>query len=212
MYETPGEPTCPVKMFEKYISHLNPMCNRLWQRARDTYSDDDSIWYQNRPIGKSTLSNFMATICKLCNISTRYTNHCLRVSTINLLKSNFSDSDIMCISGHKSVESLKLYERTTEDEKEKMSDCITNSIINKNDYDTSEKYCRANSSISPVNDIHVDLREFDEFDLLLNSKEVQDTLDAIESCSSTAPKQPVQLQQQPNQHIYNFYGPVIIKQ
>ena len=95
-----------------------------------------------------------------------------------------------------------------------MSDCITNSIINKNDYDTSEKYCRANSSISPVNDIclHVDLREFDEFDLLLNSKEVQDTLDAIESCSSTAPKQPVQLQQQPNQHIYNFYGPVIIKQ
>lgn len=61
MYETPGEPICPVQLYEKYISHLNPMCSRLWQRTRDSYSDEDLVWYQNRPIGKGVTSKFMVT-------------------------------------------------------------------------------------------------------------------------------------------------------
>ena len=119
----------------------------------------------------------------------------------------------MCISGHKSVESLKLYERTTEDEKEQMSDCIKNSIFKKHDLkdsDISEGCCQPSSSISPAD--KNDFNEFDDFDLFLSSKEVQDSLDAIQTAASI--KQPIQPQQpqQPNQHIYNFYGPVIIKQ
>lgn len=121
MYEEIGNPLCPVAIYEKYISHLNPNCARLFQRAKDSFTIDEPIWYQNRPIGKNMIAKFMETACRICKVTTHYTNHCLRVTSVNMMKGHFSDKDIMSISGHTAVSSLKLYERTTEQDKENIS-------------------------------------------------------------------------------------------
>lgn len=131
MFEISGSERCPIVLYEKMIQKLHPECNRLWQRAKDSFNDDEATWYQNRPLGVHMISKFMANICNLCNITIPYTNHCLRVSAINIMKNNFSDADIMSITGHKSINSLKLYERTTEKDKEDISDCISSKLVSK---------------------------------------------------------------------------------
>ena len=167
---------CPVKLFEKYINKLNPKCGRLWQRPKDCFCENDSIWYQNRPIGKSVISTFMSRICQICDIETKYTNHCLRVTCINMLKANFSDADVMSISGHKSLTSLKIYERTTEKEKEDISDFIS-SAINKDILSTIQAPSSSHEiNLSSHDDINflnnIDFSSLEDFDLsCLDSKE-----------------------------------------
>ena len=51
----------------------------------------------------------------------KYTNHDIRVTGCSILaRCQFSDKQIMAISGHKSVESLKIYKKVSADEKFKM--------------------------------------------------------------------------------------------
>ena len=52
MYAQPGEVTCPVKSYEKYISKLHPGIQDLWQRIRDSYNENDDRWYVKSPLGE----------------------------------------------------------------------------------------------------------------------------------------------------------------
>ncbi|XP_021338996.1 uncharacterized protein LOC110440331 [Mizuhopecten yessoensis] len=104
MPEEPGSPYCPVKSFEKYLSKSNPKNDRLWQFPLDSYCDEDYVWYANRPIGKDTLSKCMSNMSQKCKLSQQYTNHCIRATAATILtQSNFTASQIMAITGHKSV-------------------------------------------------------------------------------------------------------------
>ena len=59
-----------------------------------------------------------------------YTNHSLRVSGItNLTHNNFSNKQIMSISGHKSVESLAIYQKVNANEKLKMGLTLGYSLL-----------------------------------------------------------------------------------
>ena len=49
MYEEPGSSLCPVAIFCKYVSHLNP-CERLFQRPKYSFYPNEMCWYQNRQI------------------------------------------------------------------------------------------------------------------------------------------------------------------
>ena len=65
MPEIPGCDTCPVASFLKYMSKLNPSCNRLWQRPRDTFDDSDAKWHVNCPVGAKTISKFITNLSLL---------------------------------------------------------------------------------------------------------------------------------------------------
>ena len=47
VYERAGNPDCPKKSFEQYISKLNPRDNCLWQRPHDSFDPEDTVWYAN---------------------------------------------------------------------------------------------------------------------------------------------------------------------
>ena len=67
----------------------------------------------------------MGKLCKKAELSQHYTNHCIRVSGVaNLKRGNFTSKQVMSVSGHKSVESLAIYERVHEDEKLMMGLCL----------------------------------------------------------------------------------------
>ena len=74
---------CPVKSFIKYKKQLNPKCSRLFQRP----GKGDTKWYENAPIGHNKIANMMPTISDSAGLSTRYTNHSLRATSVHILDS-----------------------------------------------------------------------------------------------------------------------------
>ena len=112
-------PLCPVKSFYLYTEKLHPDNNSLWQRPAKNFPKDESKpWFEKTTVGHNTHEKFMSTISTKANLSKRYTNHCIRVTGItNLTRANFNVKQIMAVSGHKSVESLALYQRVQSNEK-----------------------------------------------------------------------------------------------
>jgi hypothetical protein len=137
LMETGGS-DCPVSLYELYVSKLHPKNNFLWQKVKDTYLEDDAVWFTNRKLGVNTISTFLPTISSYLKLSQKYTNHCLRATGITILgRKNFQDTEIACFSGHKSISSLSLYKRTAETVKERMSSALHESFSNQSYLPTS---------------------------------------------------------------------------
>ncbi|VDI71655.1 Hypothetical predicted protein [Mytilus galloprovincialis] len=129
MPENSGSEYCPVSSFEKYVNKLNPECDKLWQRPKDQFWEEDPSWYYNIPVGEKTLGNFMSYLSKKCNLSEIYTNHSIRATGATVLaKNSYCNAQIMAVTGHKSVASLSLYQRVDNDDKIRMGQTLTESI------------------------------------------------------------------------------------
>ena len=110
LYEVPNHPLCPVKSFETYISHLNPEENSLWQRPKS--GTQSTIWFNKVPMSEKSIGNLMAEMSKKYELSKRYTNHCVRVTSLQLLDDEeIPGRHIIRISGHKSESTIKTYAR-----------------------------------------------------------------------------------------------------
>ena len=135
MPENKEDSLCPVKSFRKYLDHLHPENEYLWQRPLDKINvKSPNIWYGRQHIGKNPLSNFMTDISKECKLTKIYTNHSIRVTGITVLtRMNFSNSEIMSITGHKSVQSLTRYQRTQDREKISMRNVMHQSLTKEED-------------------------------------------------------------------------------
>ena len=122
---------CPVMSFTTYMSALNPNCDKLWQQPRFTkFKWDEKVWYG--PTCQNNIDQFIMKLCDKMGIKDRnYTNHSLRVSGItNFTRNNFSNKQIMSISGHKSMESLAIYQKVNQNEKIRMGLTLGYSLLN----------------------------------------------------------------------------------
>lgn len=120
---------CPVRSFENYIAHLNPKCKRLWPRPKSR-EPNSVVWFKNRPVGHGPIDSFMSDLSALCNLSQRYTNHCIRVTGVTTLRrGHFNEKQVMSVTGHRSVQSLAIYQRVRSNEKIRMGMCLTFSLF-----------------------------------------------------------------------------------
>ena len=111
MPEICGDPTCLVESFREYLSHLNPYSENLWQPL--IQSPKTSVWYTASTVGDHTISDFMKSLSDKANLSRIYTNHDIWVTGLSILGTcNFTDKQIMSVSSHKSLESLKIYKKS----------------------------------------------------------------------------------------------------
>ena len=119
---------CPVWSFVKYIKRLNPKCSNLFQQARQC--PKDGVYYNNIPLGHNKLGQFMSEISKKAGLTTIYTNHSCRATTVHVLDSaQIPSRHIMSVTGHKSESSLKTYSgKTDEKTKQIMSEMIGDKI------------------------------------------------------------------------------------
>lgn len=110
---------CPVRSFENYLGYLNPKLDRLWQQPLKRFTTGrDRIWYKAQPLGHTPLERFMSKLSLKLDLSDYYTNHCIHVTgTTNLFRAHFTPKQIMSVTGHKSLQSLGIYQRVKEDEK-----------------------------------------------------------------------------------------------
>ena len=135
MPQNKDDPLCPVSSYIKYHSHLNPENDFLWQtELKKVNMESDTVWYSKAKIGKNPLGKFMSEVSKKCDLSKVYTNHCIRVTGASILtRLKFSASEIMSVTGHKSVQSLAIYQKTDEKRKVEMGNVLGQAMQRKDD-------------------------------------------------------------------------------
>ena len=133
MPEIKNSKMCPVLSYTTYISALSPESDKLFQQPKyKEFKANKKVWYGPGPVGQNTLDSFITKICENMNMKDKgYTNHSLRVSAItNLTRNNFSNKQIMAISGHKSIESLAIYQKVNTKEKLEMILTLGYTLLN----------------------------------------------------------------------------------
>ena len=71
-------------------------------------------WFKATPVGKNTLANMMKRMCEKAGISGGYTNHSLRAyGATTLFHAQVPEKLIQQRTGHRSLEALRQYERTS---------------------------------------------------------------------------------------------------
>lgn len=98
----------PPEAFEKDTFYVKP---------RSVIADSEYVWFTAYPIGKNTLSNFVKDMCKEAETNGKKTNHSLRATRVsNLFQAGVPEKLIQQRSGHRSLEGLRQYQRTTLDQ------------------------------------------------------------------------------------------------
>lgn len=124
---------CPVRSYENYIGHLHPEIDALWQQPlqRKPKNEEDNIWFKKENLGHNPLDSFMGKLSDKVGLSMHYTNHCIRVTgATNLSRKHYTPKQIMSVTGHKSINSLAIYQRVKEDEKLMMGMSLTYCLLN----------------------------------------------------------------------------------
>jgi hypothetical protein len=134
MYSTTND--CPVKAFKKYLKCLPEVTkdNVLFPQITKTGNVSSSV-----VMGKDKLGNFMSSLSRKLSLSKNYTNHCLRVTGINLLhQAGFCNADICAVSGHKNERSLHRYIRVNEKSLKRASWTLSSSATGKEEKSSLE--------------------------------------------------------------------------
>lgn len=121
MYAFPqDESCCPVIAFKLYLKKLDE-CNseHLFPKPCRNFSTGlaERVWYVSKQTtGTNTISTLMARLSNKLSLSKRYTNHCIRVTHITILKENgFNNTEIAANTGHKNPGSIERYSRKRRD-------------------------------------------------------------------------------------------------
>lgn len=64
LLETRSVPLAAVASFEKYLHHLNPENELLFQRPKKKVFSDSNVWYDNMVVGERSLGEMMKQISK----------------------------------------------------------------------------------------------------------------------------------------------------
>jgi hypothetical protein len=109
----------------KYIRKFNPLCSKLFQQPKPT--PKDGVYYNNSAVGHSKLGTYTLEISKKAGLSTIYTNHSCRATTVHLLDAaQIPSRHIMTVTGHNAENSLQTYSgKTTEGTQNLMSEIIS---------------------------------------------------------------------------------------
>ena len=86
---------CPVTTYLTYFISLSRDCEYLWQQPKFRVFPSDPkvrIYYGPIRLGQNPIDTFVSTIAKKNGLEEeKYTNHCLRVTEINILTPYFKN-------------------------------------------------------------------------------------------------------------------------
>ncbi|GAB1605052.1 uncharacterized protein LOC115220336 isoform X2 [Argonauta hians] len=87
MKERVGFANCPVKMFLKYVSKLDPHYPRFFCHQKLNVDPlYHTVWYTKQPMGEKRMAEFMKAISSDAGLSKVYTNHCLRSTLLYFME------------------------------------------------------------------------------------------------------------------------------
>lgn len=129
MMENKTDPLCPIVSYKKYMQHLNPCNDYLWQTPLQKVDElSAKVWYSKAHMGKNPLSKFMSDLSKNCHLSQIYHNHSIRATGCTITGRRFNAKVAINWSGHKSVQSLTMYQKVSHEEKLAVSKSLNESL------------------------------------------------------------------------------------
>ena len=160
---------CPVESYLKYLSKLHPNQDRLWCYPKDSYDSNDECWFTMKPVGVNTLRLFLSDLSKKCGLSQVYTNHSIRTTTGTLLhQSRFSLREMQSVTGHKSIASLAVYQRTSTSQKLDMAQALHSKIAGQKE-NTQPRSAKLTHSVEHAREMDESTAEGGEASLQLNN-------------------------------------------
>ena len=121
---------CHCHLLDVYMSKLPAEA-----KAKDIFyvrplekmpSDDTKPWFTGVPVGRNKLSKMVPDMCKEAKISGHKTNHSLRATgATELYTAGVPEKIIQERTGHRTLESLRMYERTSEKQQQAVSKVIS---------------------------------------------------------------------------------------
>ena len=118
---------CFVRMFKLYLSLCPPDCPDGAFYLGPLKNPTKSCWYSAVPVGRNKLAKAVAKMCEDGGIEGYKTNHSLRATAATRLYASGVDEQlVMERTGHRSLEGIRSYKRTTSNQKEAVSDILSN--------------------------------------------------------------------------------------
>lgn len=144
-----GKANCPLHSLKIYLHKLHPKCKDLFQKPKTSNYTENGIWYSNSPLGKNTIGKLMSVISRKACLGFIYTNHCIRATAITTLRdAGVAPTDIINVTGHRSVQSIQHYSKPSGQLRKMMSNTLSRVCeVNKVNKDSSgENLC----SLKPI--------------------------------------------------------------
>ena len=146
-YESCGRLQEPrqVEALKKLLAKLHPGVERLFQRGlKGNQPESKPTWFMKAPLGHTVLGDMLPRISEAARLSRRYTNHCLRATSVSILKdSGFDDRAVCRLTGHKNPQSLESYCRSSENEKQALARALDGKMCRSRDVKDSSSSSKA---------------------------------------------------------------------
>lgn len=135
---------CLVRLFQKYVSLCPPGATAFYLQPKKKYNSH--TWYTEKPLGHNTITQTIARLCTAAGIEGFKTNHSLRATAATrLYESGVDEQMVMEVTGHRSLEGVRSYKRTSAHQQQALSDIISNVPL-----DNSTEKTAANESTKIV--------------------------------------------------------------
>ena len=113
-----------LSLYFKKLPHNNEKTNDTFY-LKPLASHPSKPWFANVPVGKNILNAMVKRMCEAAGLPPR-TNHSLRVTgATTLFSKNVPEKLVQELTGHRSLECLRRYEKTTEQNQRAVSKCLT---------------------------------------------------------------------------------------
>ena len=125
-HDNPENPArCFVRLFKWYQNLLpkdRPDGSFYFQPLKHPRPD---CWFSTKPIGHNALQGTVARLCQKAEITGFRSNHSLRATAASrLFHASIDEQLIMERTGHCSLEGVRSYKRTSDDQREALSDIL----------------------------------------------------------------------------------------
>ena len=116
---------CPVRLFRLY----NNLCPK--DRPENAFylqplrKPKQDCWFAAKPLGHNPLDSMVKEMCKAAGITGYKTNHSLRATTATrLFQAGVDEQLIMERTGHRSLDGVRSYKRTSPEQRQALSDIV----------------------------------------------------------------------------------------
>ena len=121
---------CHVRLLDLYLQKLPSEAiekDVFYVRPLDKIpSDPSSPWYTSVPVGRNTLDKKVNVMCRNAGLEGHKTNHSLRATgATEMYRGNVPEKLIQERTGHRSLKSLRVYERSTDEQHRAVSTLLS---------------------------------------------------------------------------------------
>jgi len=136
-----GSDHCIVKLLDFYLWKLKPQSLFFYMRPLEQIPDDGKPWYTGQRVGINTLKTIIPKLSSESGVDVKYTNHSLRAtSATRMFTGGVPEKVIAEKTGHRSLQALRLYEKTQLSMEKAVDSVIANPSLDS--FSDVEKSCK----------------------------------------------------------------------